>query len=73
MKLRGLTFGDRLFWSLMIFMGISFAWLKYLCPQVTMWLSLVADAVVIGCFLYAARPSPVEKIDFDAFTNNSDT
>ncbi len=73
MKLRGLSFGDRLFWSIMIFIGIGIVWLKVFGLQ-TLGLSLIVDAVLIGWFLYAARPLPEEPIDFDMYnTKGSDT
>lgn len=66
MKIRGLSFGDRLFWSIMIFLGTGLLWLKFFDPITGMWPALPAGLAVVGSFLYLARPEEDEPIDFEA-------
>lgn len=60
MKLRGMTTGDRIFWTIMLFLGITLLWLKIFDPFVGMWPSLVVSIGACFGFVYLTRPEEDE-------------
>ena len=52
-----MTFGDRLFWGIMVFIGINLFWLGILEDYLSMWFGAVAG--ILGTFSvikFAPRP-----------------
>ena len=64
--LRGMSFGNRLFWGIMLSMGTLIFWLKFVDKIVGMWPSIGMIIVVEAIFLYVTRKEKEESIDFEA-------
>lgn len=59
--MRGMSRGDRIFWSIMLFIFVELMWLKLLDPIVGMAPALVVGIAVVGGFIHATRP--IRKAD----------
>jgi predicted small integral membrane protein len=49
--------GDCVFWSIICLVAITFVWLKFIEPFVSIWFSLVASSIVaLLIFVRGGRP-----------------
>jgi len=56
-------FGDRLFWGIIIFIGVTLFWLRFLEVYLTLWIGALLGAIVGLAFIkYCPRPK-VEELE----------
>ena len=65
-KLRGLSFGNKLFWGIMLVIGTVIFWLMTFDKIVGMWPSILLIIAMEALFLYLTRKEKEEFIDFEA-------
>lgn len=61
-----MEFGDRLFWAIMIFLGVMFFWLGILEANIPLWIGAISGAVFGLAFVkYGPHPEvgELERID----------
>lgn len=46
-----LTFGERVFWSIMILIFIVLVWLRFIEPYIPLWVAAVVGALEIFLFI----------------------
>ncbi len=55
-----MTMGNWLFWSIMVWMGFNFAWLKFIEHSVPQWVGAVI-ATVLSVLVFKFGPRPQEE------------
>lgn len=64
--LRGMDNGNRLFWSIVIFVGVMFLWLKFLDSIIHIKFYPIFGVIIIFVFLFLTRkPDDYEEIKFE--------
>ena len=62
MILPRMTVGNWLFWSIMVWIGFNFFWLKFVEPFVPQWVGAIcATLVATGLFIYGPREREEEE------------
>jgi glycerol uptake facilitator-like aquaporin len=64
MMLPRMTIGNWLFWSIMLWIGFNFAWLRFVEGLLPQWLgALIATVLAVVLFKYGPRPNGEEEED----------
>ena len=62
MLLPQMTMGNWLFWSIMVWIGFNFAWLRFVEPLVPQWVgALIATVLAVAVFRFGRRPQEEEE------------
>jgi hypothetical protein len=57
-----MTMGNWLFWSIMVWLGFNFAWLKFIEQSVPQWVGVViATFLSVLVFKFGPRPQEEEE------------
>ena len=64
MMLPRMTIGNWLFWSVMLWIGVNFAWLRFVERFLPQWVgAIVATGLAVALFKYGPRPNSEEEED----------
>lgn len=59
-----MTMGNWLFWSIMVWIGFNFVWLRFIETFVPQWVgAIIATAVAAALFKFGPRPLDEEEED----------
>ena len=59
-----MTMGNWLFWSIMVWIGFNFIWLRFIETFVPQWVgAMIATAVAVVLFKFGPRPLDEEEVD----------
>jgi hypothetical protein len=65
-KLRGLALGDRIFWSIVIFVGCMFLWLKFIDSFLDVKVYPIAGILIVLLWRHLTREKDgYKKITFE--------
>ena len=57
-----MTMGNWLFWSVMVWIGFNFFWLRFVVELLPQWVgAIIATAIAIALFTYGPRPNEEEE------------
>lgn len=62
MILPRMTMGNWLFWSIMVWIGFNFFWLRFAEELLPQWVgAIIATVIAIALFTYGPRPNEEEE------------